>query len=61
MPPDPASEQRSIGIDVPLGDFHSQRAQPLTEHPAWPMALSEYRIKPGNVGKGDKRDRRTAR
>ena len=47
-----------MGIDVPLiGDFHYNGHKLLTEHPACAEALSKYRINPGNVGKGDKRDR----
>lgn len=45
-------------IDVPLvGDFHYNGHRLLTEYPAMAQALSKYRINPGNVGKGDKRDR----
>ena len=45
-------------IDVPLiGDFHYNGHRLLTEDPAMAAALSKYRINPGNVGKGDKRDR----
>nr|WP_313076794.1 flavodoxin-dependent (E)-4-hydroxy-3-methylbut-2-enyl-diphosphate synthase [Melaminivora sp.] len=47
-----------MGIDVPLvGDFHYNGHRLLTEHPDCAQALSKYRINPGNVGKGDKRDR----
>ena len=47
-----------MGIDVPLiGDFHYNGHTLLTEHPACAQALSKYRINPGNVGKGEKRDR----
>ncbi|MFM1908842.1 MAG: hypothetical protein RLZZ591_2519 [Pseudomonadota bacterium] len=47
-----------MGIDVPLiGDFHYNGHTLLTEVPACAEALSKYRINPGNVGKGDKRDR----
>lgn len=47
-----------MGIDVPLvGDFHYNGHRLLTDHPACAEALSKYRINPGNVGKGDKRDR----
>jgi len=46
-----------MGIDVPLiGDFHYNGHRLLTEFPACAEALSKYRINPGNVGKGDKRD-----
>ena len=47
-----------MGVDVPLvGDFHYNGHKLLTDHPACAEALSKYRINPGNVGKGDKRDR----
>jgi (E)-4-hydroxy-3-methylbut-2-enyl-diphosphate synthase len=45
-------------VDVPLvGDFHYNGHTLLSQHPACAEALSKYRINPGNVGKGDKRDR----
>ncbi len=47
-----------MGIEVPLiGDFHYNGHRLLTDYPAMAQALSKYRINPGNVGKGDKRDR----
>ena len=47
-----------MGIDVPLiGDFHYNGHRLLTEHPDCAQALSKYRINPGNVGKGDKKDK----
>lgn len=47
-----------MGVDVPLiGDFHYNGHKLLTDYPACAEALSKYRINPGNVGKGDKRDR----
>ncbi|HEV8692186.1 MAG TPA: flavodoxin-dependent (E)-4-hydroxy-3-methylbut-2-enyl-diphosphate synthase, partial [Ideonella sp.] len=50
-----------MGIDVPLiGDFHYNGHRLLSEHPACAEALSKYRINPGNVGKGDKRDKQFA-
>jgi (E)-4-hydroxy-3-methylbut-2-enyl-diphosphate synthase len=50
-----------MGIDVPLvGDFHYNGHRLLTDHPAMAQALSKYRINPGNVGKGDKKDRQFA-
>jgi len=50
-----------MGIDVPLvGDFHYNGHRLLTDFPACAEALSKYRINPGNVGKGDKRDRQFA-
>ncbi len=47
-----------MGIQVPLiGDFHYNGHKLLTDHPDCAQALSKYRINPGNVGRGDKRDR----
>ncbi len=47
-----------MGIDVPLcGDFHFNGHRLLTDYPDCAKALSKYRINPGNVGKGDKRDK----
>ncbi|MBU3738555.1 MAG: flavodoxin-dependent (E)-4-hydroxy-3-methylbut-2-enyl-diphosphate synthase [Rhodoferax sp.] len=47
-----------MGIDVPLvGDFHYNGHRLLTEFPECAQALSKYRINPGNVGRGDKKDR----
>lgn len=46
-----------MGVHVPLvGDFHYNGHRLLTDVPACAQALSKYRINPGNVGKGDKRD-----
>jgi (E)-4-hydroxy-3-methylbut-2-enyl-diphosphate synthase len=48
-------------IDVPLiGDFHYIGHKLLTDHPACAEALDKYRINPGNVGFGEKRDRQFA-
>jgi (E)-4-hydroxy-3-methylbut-2-enyl-diphosphate synthase len=50
-----------MDVAVPLiGDFHYNGHRLLTEFPACAEALSKYRINPGNVGKGDKRDRQFA-
>jgi (E)-4-hydroxy-3-methylbut-2-enyl-diphosphate synthase len=50
-----------MGVDVPLiGDFHYNGHRLLTEFPDCARALSKYRINPGNVGKGDKKDRQFA-
>ena len=47
-----------MGIDTPLvGDFHYNGHRLLSDFPACAEALSKYRINPGNVGKGDKRDK----
>ncbi len=46
-----------MGVDVPLvGDFHYNGHQLLSAYPACAEALSKYRINPGNVGQGAKRD-----
>ena len=45
------------GCPVPLiGDFHFNGHKLLTEFPECARALAKYRINPGNVGKGSKRD-----
>ena len=47
-----------MGENVPLvGDFHYNGHRLLTEFPDCAQALSKYRINPGNVGKGDKKDK----
>jgi (E)-4-hydroxy-3-methylbut-2-enyl-diphosphate synthase len=44
-------------IDVPLvGDFHYNGHTLLRDYPDCARALSKYRINPGNVGQGAKRD-----
>ncbi|HZW20426.1 flavodoxin-dependent (E)-4-hydroxy-3-methylbut-2-enyl-diphosphate synthase, partial [Noviherbaspirillum sp.] len=46
-----------MGIDVPLvGDFHYNGHKLLNDFPECAQALSKYRINPGNVGQGAKRD-----
>ena len=46
-----------MGVDVPLvGDFHYNGHKLLTDFPDCARALSKYRINPGNVGQGAKRD-----
>jgi len=46
-----------MGIDVPLvGDFHYNGHKLLAQFPDCAQALSKYRINPGNVGSGSKRD-----
>ncbi|MCP5306733.1 MAG: flavodoxin-dependent (E)-4-hydroxy-3-methylbut-2-enyl-diphosphate synthase [Chromatiaceae bacterium] len=45
------------GVDVPLvGDFHFNGHRLLTQYPECAQALAKYRINPGNVGSGEKRD-----
>jgi (E)-4-hydroxy-3-methylbut-2-enyl-diphosphate synthase len=49
------------GFAVPLvGDFHFNGHRLLAEHPACAEALAKYRINPGNVGSGEKRDQQFA-
>ena len=56
-----ASGSRARGVAVPLiGDFHYIGHTLLTDHPACAEALDKYRINPGNVGFGEKRDRQFA-
>jgi len=51
----------AMGCDVPLvGDFHYNGHRLLTQFPDCARALSKYRINPGNVGKGAKRDEQFA-
>jgi len=46
-----------MGIDVPIiGDFHYNGHTLLEAHPACAEALAKYRINPGNVGFGKKKD-----
>jgi len=45
------------GCDVPLiGDFHFNGHKLLAQYPGCAESLAKYRINPGNVGKGKKRD-----
>ena len=47
----------AMGCDVPLvGDFHFNGHKLLKQFPDCARALAKYRINPGNVGKGAKRD-----
>jgi (E)-4-hydroxy-3-methylbut-2-enyl-diphosphate synthase len=47
----------AAGCNVPLvGDFHFNGHKLLTQFPDCARALAKYRINPGNVGKGAKRD-----
>ena len=46
-----------MGIDVPLvGDFHYNGHKLLADYPGCAQALSAYRINPGNVGRGARRE-----
>ncbi len=47
----------AMGCNVPLvGDFHYNGHKLLQAYPDCAKALAKYRINPGNVGKGSKRD-----
>jgi len=49
------------GCDVPLvGDFHFNGHKLLADYPGCAQALAKYRINPGNVGRGAKRDEQFA-
>ncbi|MBX7257017.1 MAG: flavodoxin-dependent (E)-4-hydroxy-3-methylbut-2-enyl-diphosphate synthase [Candidatus Hydrogenedentes bacterium] len=48
---------RDAGCTAPIiGDFHFNGHKLLTEYPDCAAALDKYRINPGNVGRGSKRD-----
>ncbi len=50
---------RDAGFDVPIiGDFHYNGHKLLTDYPDCAAALDKFRINPGNVGYGKKRDER---
>ena len=51
----------ALGVDVPLiGDFHYNGHRLLADHPECAQVLAKYRINPGNVGHGKKRDEQFA-
>ena len=50
-----------MGVDVPLiGDFHYNGHRLLADYPECARVLAKYRINPGNVGHGRKRDEQFA-
>ena len=50
-----------MGVDVPLiGDFHYNGHRLLNDYPECAQILAKYRINPGNVGHGKKRDEQFA-
>ncbi|MDV3237814.1 MAG: flavodoxin-dependent (E)-4-hydroxy-3-methylbut-2-enyl-diphosphate synthase [Gammaproteobacteria bacterium] len=50
-----------MGVGVPLiGDFHFNGHRLLTRHPACAEALAKFRVNPGNVGRGRKKDEQFA-
>jgi (E)-4-hydroxy-3-methylbut-2-enyl-diphosphate synthase len=52
-------EQRGIGVPL-VGDFHFNGHKLLSQYPACAEALAKYRINPGNVGRGRKKDEQFA-
>ncbi len=47
----------AAGVDVPIvGDFHFNGHKLLKAHPGCAELLAKYRINPGNVGRGSRRD-----
>jgi (E)-4-hydroxy-3-methylbut-2-enyl-diphosphate synthase len=59
--PEIRQRMRDTGCNAPLiGDFHYNGHLLLTRHPACASALDKYRINPGNVGTGKRRDEQFA-
>ncbi|MGH9363703.1 MAG: flavodoxin-dependent (E)-4-hydroxy-3-methylbut-2-enyl-diphosphate synthase, partial [Thermoanaerobaculia bacterium] len=59
--PEIKKRMQDAGADSPLiGDFHYNGHVLLTKFPACAAALDKYRINPGNVGKGARRDEQFA-
>ena len=59
--PDIRARLDALGCDVPLvGDFHFNGHRLLAEQPDCARALAKYRINPGNVGRGARRDEQFA-
>ena len=59
----PAIRERlaAQGVDAPLiGDFHFNGHRLLSQYPACAESLDKYRINPGNVGRGRKKDEQFA-
>ena len=55
--PDICERLAQMNVSVPIvGDFHFNGHKLLKAHPACAAALAKYRINPGNVGRGSKRD-----
>lgn len=53
-------DEMNVGVPL-IGDFHFNGHRLLTEFPECAAALAKYRINPGNVGRGKKRDEQFAR
>jgi (E)-4-hydroxy-3-methylbut-2-enyl-diphosphate synthase len=59
--PDICEQLERLGVDVPLiGDFHYNGHRLLADYPECAERLAKYRINPGNVGHGKKRDEQFA-
>ncbi|MDQ7016444.1 MAG: flavodoxin-dependent (E)-4-hydroxy-3-methylbut-2-enyl-diphosphate synthase [Gammaproteobacteria bacterium] len=59
--PEIKQQLAKMGCDVPIvGDFHFNGHKLLTKHPECAQALDKYRINPGNVGRGKRRDEQFA-
>jgi (E)-4-hydroxy-3-methylbut-2-enyl-diphosphate synthase len=59
--PDIVEHLDKMGLVVPIiGDFHYNGHRLLSEHPECARVLAKYRINPGNVGFGLKRDEQFA-
>ncbi len=55
--PEIVNRLQQMGIDVPIiGDFHFNGHKLLTQVTECAQVLAKYRINPGNVGRGKKRD-----
>ena len=55
--PEIKKRMRDSGCNIPLiGDFHYNGHLLLTRYPETAQALDKYRINPGNVGTGNRRD-----
>jgi (E)-4-hydroxy-3-methylbut-2-enyl-diphosphate synthase len=59
--PEIVARLRDLGCNAPIiGDFHYNGHVLLTKYPACARALDKYRINPGNVGAGARRDEQFA-
>ncbi len=59
--PEIRERMAKMGCDTPLvGDFHFNGHKLLAKYPECAAALAKYRINPGNVGRGAKRDEQFA-
>jgi (E)-4-hydroxy-3-methylbut-2-enyl-diphosphate synthase len=59
--PEICERLHKMELDVPLiGDFHFNGHKLLSRYPACAEALAKYRINPGNVGRGRKKDEQFA-